>query len=60
MLLSHGIAESAARNSVWSMSCAVDERNEPALRLYEAMQFRAFARRRALVRPLQVKPVDQV
>lgn len=52
VLLGHGIAETARINSVWSMSCAVDERNEPALRLYESMQFRAFARRRALVRPL--------
>jgi ribosomal protein S18 acetylase RimI-like enzyme len=52
-LLGHGIAECARLNSAWSMSCAVDERNEPALKLYESLQFRAFARRRALVRPLQ-------
>lgn len=52
MLLGHGIAETNRINSVWSMSCAVDERNAPALKLYESMHFRAFARRRALVRRL--------
>ncbi|MFN7314159.1 MAG: GNAT family N-acetyltransferase [Phycisphaerae bacterium] len=52
LLLGHGIAETNRINSVWSMSCAVDERNAPALKLYESMHFRAFARRRALVRRL--------
>jgi GNAT superfamily N-acetyltransferase len=51
-LLAHGIGIVANLSGSWSMTCAVDERNEPALRLYEAMQFRAFARRCALVRPL--------
>jgi ribosomal protein S18 acetylase RimI-like enzyme len=34
------------------MTCAVDLRNEPALRLYERAGFRAFSRRVALVRVL--------
>lgn len=34
------------------MTCAVDERNAPAVRLYKSCGFRAFSQRVALVRPL--------
>jgi ribosomal protein S18 acetylase RimI-like enzyme len=36
--------------ATWSVSCAVDERNEAALRLYEGLGFEAQARRTAMVR----------
>jgi ribosomal protein S18 acetylase RimI-like enzyme len=36
----------------WPVTCAVDERNVPALRLYERLGFTVFGRRRALVRPV--------
>jgi ribosomal protein S18 acetylase RimI-like enzyme len=42
----------ASRRGYGSMTCAVDLRNEPALRLYERAGFRAFSRRVALVRVL--------
>lgn len=49
-LLRHGIGVCAGINAAWSMACAVDERNLPAVRLYESHQFRGFSRRSALVR----------
>jgi ribosomal protein S18 acetylase RimI-like enzyme len=49
-LLRHGIGVCAGINSAWSMACAVDERNVPAVRLYESHHFRGFSRRAALVR----------
>ncbi len=48
-LMRHGIGECAKINSTWSMACAVDERNGPAIKLYESLQFRGFSRRAALV-----------
>ncbi len=47
-LLSMGIATCAARG-LREMTCAVDRRNAPALRLYESLGFREFARREAFV-----------
>jgi len=51
-LLRHGIGSCAAIQTAWSMACAVDERNLPAVRLYESQHFRGFSRRAALVRTL--------
>jgi GNAT superfamily N-acetyltransferase len=36
-----------------SITCAVDTRNTPAMRLYNALQFESFAERIALVRPVR-------
>ncbi len=52
-LMRHGIGECAKLNGTWSMACAVDERNAPAIKLYESLQFRGFSRRAALVFPLR-------
>lgn len=51
-LMRHGIGECSKINNTWSMACAVDERNSPAIKLYESLQFRGFSRRAALVFPL--------
>lgn len=48
-LMRHGIGECAKLNVTWSMACAVDERNAPAIKLYESLQFRGFSRRAAFV-----------
>lgn len=45
----HTVAERAET----ALACAVDERNEPALKMYEALDFAPFARRIALVRNLR-------
>lgn len=37
----------------WAVTCAVDERNTPALSLYRGLGFKAFTRRVAMVRPLR-------
>lgn len=52
LLLTHAIAKARAQTPGWSVTCAVDERNVPALRLYTGMGFSVFGRRRALVRPV--------
>lgn len=51
-LLRFGISEAAVRRPERLIVCAVDHRNEPALRLYESLGFQAFADRVALVRPV--------
>jgi len=50
-LLTMGLATLAGRIER-EVTCAVDVRNTPALRLYERLGFRAFARRTALVLPI--------
>ncbi len=52
LLLSHCIAKARTATPGWPVTCAVDERNIPALRLYGGMGFTVFGRRRALVRPV--------
>jgi ribosomal protein S18 acetylase RimI-like enzyme len=49
-LLTLALSQAAAIHAGWSMTCAVDQRNVPAVRLYEGLGFRAFARRVALVK----------
>jgi ribosomal protein S18 acetylase RimI-like enzyme len=49
-LLSLGLAKAGTPPE--GVACAVDLRNEPALRLYRRFGFREFSRRVALVRPL--------
>jgi ribosomal protein S18 acetylase RimI-like enzyme len=50
-LLESGLALLAPRDGA-HVVCAVDQRNDPAMRLYERAGFRAFASRTALVRPV--------
>lgn len=52
-LLCFSLARGRAANPGWTTTCAVDERNAPALKLYRALSFEAFARRVALVRPVE-------
>ncbi|MCE7974722.1 MAG: GNAT family N-acetyltransferase [Leptolyngbya sp. PLA1] len=52
-LLSMGIARARQGNPSWSVTCAVDERNAAAIRLYESLGFEPYGRRRALVRDLR-------
>lgn len=54
-LLTSALAKARARDPSWTTTCAVDERNEPALRLYRALRFEPFARRTALVRRLAAR-----
>jgi ribosomal protein S18 acetylase RimI-like enzyme len=56
VLMEFGVRECARRERAWTISCAVDQRNTPALRLYDAMGFRAFARRAPFVRQLRAHP----
>jgi mycothiol synthase len=51
MLLRQSLAQVAAFEAD-HVACAVDDRNEPALRLYRRFGFREFGRRVALVRPV--------
>lgn len=51
-LLEHAMRAASLARGALSFTCAVDERNTPALRLYDAMGYRAFAKRVALVKPL--------
>jgi len=51
-LVMHGLAHLCGRREAW-INCAVDRRNTPAMKLYDAVGFRAFAERMALVRPLR-------
>ncbi|CAG0970169.1 hypothetical protein PHYC_01201 [Phycisphaerales bacterium] len=53
-LLAFGLDRVRRVNPGWIMTCAVDERNTPALRLYASLGFEAHARRCALVRPIGV------
>ncbi len=51
-LLVDGLAAVRAKFPGWTMACAVDLRNAPALKLYASLGFRAFGERLALVRAL--------
>lgn len=57
-LLRMGLGHLAARREP-TVTCAVDERNEPALRLYRAHGFSEFAHRTALVRPVGARDVEK-
>jgi ribosomal protein S18 acetylase RimI-like enzyme len=57
-LLRMGLGHLAARREP-TITCAVDERNEPALRLYRAHGFSEFAHRTALVRPVGARGVEK-
>jgi len=50
-LLDLGLAHASGLDAD-EMTCAVDRRNAPAMRLYESMGFAPFAQRVALVRPI--------
>jgi ribosomal protein S18 acetylase RimI-like enzyme len=49
-LMQFGIAHVTAMQPSWPVACAVDEANAPAVKLYDALGFRAFARRIGLVK----------
>lgn len=51
-LLTMGISRARTLHPGWAVTCAVDERNVPALRLYDALGFRSFGRRVAMVRAI--------
>ncbi|MDX2131930.1 MAG: GNAT family N-acetyltransferase [Planctomycetota bacterium] len=51
-LLAMGMARVRRTHPAWAVTCAVDERNTPALRVYESLGFEVSARRCALVRRL--------
>lgn len=53
-LLALGIAHASAHHRAWPVHCAVDQRNEPARKLYERFGFEETGRREALVRVLGV------
>jgi ribosomal protein S18 acetylase RimI-like enzyme len=55
-LLSNGLSRLRAAHPAWSLACAVDARNEPALRLYRSIGMRAFGERVAVVRPVHHDP----
>lgn len=55
-LLAFGLERVRKANPGWVMTCAVDERNTPALRLYASLGFEPHARRCALVRPIGHAP----
>lgn len=52
-LLAMGIEHLRKRHPGWPMTLAVDQRNSPALALYDAFGFRNFGSRIAFVKPLQ-------
>lgn len=51
-LLAHAMADVRGRSEPF-VTCAVDERNQPAMRLYRSAGFSEFARRIALVKPVR-------
>jgi len=51
-LLTNAMTKAREVNPGWSVTCAVDARNAPALALYASLGFRPFGGRIALVRPL--------
>lgn len=55
-LLAYGMSRARRAHPSWAISCAVDERNAPALRLYESLGFERGARRCALVLALGSSP----
>ncbi|MDX2114880.1 MAG: GNAT family N-acetyltransferase [Planctomycetota bacterium] len=58
LLVHHGLAVLAGRNESW-ISCAVDERNTPARRVYARAGFDAFGRRAAFVKPLRTSAAPE-
>lgn len=52
-ILAYAMDESLAGRPGWSVTCAVDDRNTPALALYRRLGFKSFANRTALVRSLR-------
>lgn len=52
-LLVMGMQAVRRLHPTWGVTCAVDERNLPALRLYQGLGFEGIARRVALVRPIE-------
>lgn len=58
LLLKMGLAHIASRREP-TITCAVDDRNAPAIRLYRAHGFTEFAHRTALVRPVRARGVDK-
>ena len=52
-ILSVAVANVRERYRSWPITCAVDQRNEPARRLYARLGFRSFGTRLALVRAMQ-------
>ncbi|GJQ29139.1 MAG: hypothetical protein HBSAPP03_10230 [Phycisphaerae bacterium] len=55
-LLRQGMDRVHASFPGWSVTCAVDSRNTPALGLYRALGFSAYTKRSAFVRPLGGTP----
>jgi ribosomal protein S18 acetylase RimI-like enzyme len=51
-LVEMGLRECREKHASWGVTCAVDERNVPALGVYGSLGFRGYARRSALVRAL--------
>lgn len=54
-LFSHAIRKARPGSGGWSLTCAVDARNAPARKLYDAFGFQAFGERVALVRPIDAR-----
>ncbi len=52
-LMQYGMAQITARQPDWPIACAVDERNAPAVHLYDSLGFRAFGRRIGFVKALR-------
>ena len=59
MLLDDGIARAAKLAPEPEMTCAVDQRNGPAVRMYERAGFTGFATKLAYIRGLGVSGEDQ-
>jgi ribosomal protein S18 acetylase RimI-like enzyme len=51
-LLAMGMQVVRRVHPTWAVTCAVDERNVPALKLYQRLGFEGIARRVAMVRPI--------
>ena len=51
-ILVHAIREAESIHGDWALTCAVDDRNIAARRLYESLGFRSFAQHSAFVRKL--------
>lgn len=52
LLMTHGLHRGRTVDPTASMTCAVDDRNTPARKLYESLGFREFSRRVAWVRAI--------
>ncbi len=52
LLMNHGLHRGRTADPTASMTCAVDDRNTPARKLYESLGFREFSRRVAWVRAI--------